>query len=182
MRIIPTEKIIALAISKIVPDVNIGYGNRLELHKFLANGKALDHQNFIISTDEKNYKQYPLIWIVGSILTDSIEDNLFLAKKARIIFSVNNACISDTNDQREVKSYSILSPIAEKAIERFTKSQLVGFEDKLNPKYSFFREPNYSENQKENATIDIWDALVIDTNLILNTNCLTHKELIECRN
>ena len=42
-----------------------------------------------------------------------------------------------------------------------------------NPIFGFSKVPNYSTNDfKEGEAIDIWDAIVIEAKLIINTNCL----------
>jgi hypothetical protein len=52
--------------------------------------------------------------------------------------------------------------------------------------FSFIELPNYSaptnkDNKlAQNYTIDVWDAVSVEVDLILNTNCLTKEKIKLC--
>lgn len=172
--IIPTERIIGGSAHKSNPDVQYHYGDQFELLNYLKTGKSYSQTNSIKKAGKEKWKQYPLIWFVQPVKTFStVDKDIFLVRNARLIIALNNPNISWLNSKREKESFSKLEPIAENLLNYFGRSQYVRFENQKNPIYSFEKAPNYSTTEgKSNEALDIWDAIVIEANLLLNINCL----------
>lgn len=172
--IIPTERIIGGAVYQSNPTVNYHYGDQFELLNYLKTGKSFSQTNSIIKSGKAKWKQYPLIWYVKpSMTTSTVDKDIFTLRNARIVIAINNPHLDWLNPEREKKSFIKLEPIAENLLNYFGRSQYVRFENQQSPIYSFDKVPNYSTTDgKSNEGLDIWDVIVIESNLLLNINCL----------
>lgn len=109
-----------------------------------------------------NATKYPLIWLVegwrGQIVVSGIE-------YTNVVFHISvNSNVQDLNETREPR-FDILYDIAENFIDELKASGV----KVLNTGYT--ERANFSA-QRESHTIDIWDTLILDTELLINTNCL----------
>lgn len=198
--VIPTELILGAAVFKTSPEVSYHWGHQKELLNYLTVGKSYSQINAFDVFDtvggfkndaykkcfkidgegeeNKNWKQYPLVWFVKPSMTYSTaEHGIYSVPNARIIIALNNSNLHELNDTREKNSFPKLVPIANRLLDHFKKAQNIRFEDQKNPIFGFDKVPNYSTtDHKDNEAIDIWDAIVIEAKLLINTNCLTLKE------
>lgn len=165
--IIPIEQIVGYAVNKAVSGVQYHWGDSYELQKYLRVGKGMEQMNSFGG----DYKQYPLIWLVKPFMTAKLPDGKhYRVNRMRLLFSLNNQNMSELNTERE-KSFDVLVPLANDLLKFFTKSSIAYFPDRRNPEFSFDRVPNYSVQNKSGA-VDIWDALVLEMDLIVNSLCV----------
>ena len=178
--IIPTELIIREVVSKVAPTAKYHWGHQLELLNYLTVGKSFSQGNAIQSktTPKTVWKQYPLIWYNKPNKTTTTEEHgIYKLQNARLIIAINNPNLSHLNTQREVESFSKIEPIANALLSHFKRAQNLRFEDIQNPIFSFDKVPNYSHTQNGYEGLDIWDAIVIEGNLLINTNCLDLEKI-----
>lgn len=87
-------------------------------------------------------------------------------RNCRFILATRELDVSLINSQRT--SYvNVLNPLLEEFLELLDSSNISrmpnGFEQE--------KVPNYNQGG-ENGQIDIWDAIVLDVELVINSNCL----------
>lgn len=132
------------------------YGNEEYLNKFLTLAKN---------------KAYPLVFLVNGSDDYDITRKEVTRSNARIIIAIQRQQVDLLNKTWYATDYAkILNPIAEKLINQLDKSGAA----RVSNDYSIQKLPNYTQNDSEdNATIDIWNALVLDFDSItFNTNCI----------
>jgi hypothetical protein len=158
--------------------VNYHWGNQQELNRYLIRkGENIQSENSIKEpAEEKKYK-YPLIWLVLPNTGTKYEADWIIHRKTRLVISKNTK--SDLlNDVRWNISFDLLTNIANTLLNKIEGVYMQIYKTTGNiPQVSITKYPNYSTNEKENKTIDIWDALVIDLDLIVKTNCITTEIL-----
>lgn len=183
--IIPTERAFAHAVAKTNPGVAFHWGHQRELLNYLRVGKSQSQINAIEDTAKPEaWKQYPLVWLVAPFKTFSTtQQGLFSVPNAKLVIAINNPNLAQLNNTREKESFPVIEKVANNLLTYFKKAQAVRFEDQQNPIFSFMKAPNYSAaEQNKNEAIDIWDAIVIEAKLLVNTNCLIlTKTESECR-
>lgn len=173
--IVPTETAFGHVVAKTNPGVAFHWGHQKELLNYLKVGKSYSQINAFNDTEMvENWKQYPLVWLVAPTMTFStVDPGLYSVPNARLVIALNNPNLSHLNDRREKESFPILEPIANNLLKYWKRAQTVRFENQQNPIFGFSKVPNYSTSDfKENEALDIWDAIVIEAKLIINTNCL----------
>lgn len=141
-------------------DASFGYGNQDALMKWLENKNKSSINKFL---NIPNSKKYPLIWLVegweGVNVVSGIE-----YRNITFHFSVNSN-IPALNEDRKPQ-FEMLFNVANKFIEQLKFSGI-----KVLPNLEFTKRANFLVSQNEN-TIDVWDTVVLRTNLLLNTNCI----------
>lgn len=174
--IVPTELAFGHVVEKANPGIAYHWGHQKELLNYLKVGKAHSQVNAIVdeAKPDQSWKQYPLVWLVMPTMSYSTaEAGIYNVPNARLVIALNNPHLSQLNIEREKESFSKLVPIANNILKQFKRVQSVRFENQQNPIFGFSKVPNYSTNDfKENEALDIWDAIVIEAKLIINTNCL----------
>lgn len=156
------------------------WGNQMELNNYLKVGKSQSQINAIEIAGKPIWKQYPLVWFVKPAPTQSTDDGLiYRVLNARIVIAVNSPDLSKLNTEREKHTFPKIVPIADSLLSYFKRAQVVRFENQQNPVFSYDKVANYSTTQNaSNTAIDIWDAIVIEANLLFNINCLSLTENI----
>lgn len=141
-------------------NVAFGYGNQDALMKWLENKNKSSINKFL---NIPNSKKYPLIWLVegweGVNVVSGIE-----YRNITFHFSVNSN-IPALNEDRKPQ-FEVLFEVANKFIEQLKFSGI-----KVLPNLEFTKRANFLVSQNEN-TIDVWDTVVLRTELLLNTNCI----------
>lgn len=178
------ERILGYQISQIdfnkVTDrpINYHWGGQQELSRYLINKGENAQVNNSLETDiSKKIFLYPLIWLVLPNIGVKGESDWVYHRNTRIVISKNTR--SDFfNQTRWSVSFEILSAIANTLLNNLNGKFFQIIKDSKGvEQIKFTKYPNYSTNSKDNKTIDVWDALAIDIDLILKTNCIT-KEII----
>ena len=156
------EKRLAEAFDQL-PEVNgfkpvYDWGNKFQLMALLK------------SYEDAKESPYPLIYQISNNWSqDKIRNKV--ESRLRLIIATRNLQTELLNKNRWAMSYqNVLWPVLgniEKVIER------AGIFDSL-PVYEMFNHPNYGNQENENFTTDIWDAIDIQFNepLIINNNCI----------
>lgn len=141
-------------------NVAFSYGNQDALMKWLENKNKSSINKFL---NIPNSKKYPLIWLVegweGVNVVSGIE-----YRNITFHFSVNSN-IPALNEDRKPQ-FEMLFDVANKFIEQLKFSGI-----KVLPNLEFTKRANFLVSQNEN-TIDVWDTVVLRTELLLNTNCI----------
>lgn len=140
--------------------VAYGYGNQEALLKWIEH-KNKQSVNRILGIG--GAKKYPLIWLVegweGVNVVSGIEYR-------NITFHISvNSNIPDLNIDRKPQ-FKLLFHVADDFIEQLKFAGI-----KILPNLEFTKRANFAVSQNEN-TIDVWDTVVIKTNLLINTNCI----------
>lgn len=142
--------------------VAYGHGDVDALKKWIAN-KNGQQVNKALGIDEAT--KYPLIWLVegwdGLKVVSGIEFE-------KVVFHVSvNSNIPDLNANRKPQ-FDILFDVSNEFI-----NQLKYHGVKVLPELKFTKRANFSVSQgKETKTIDVWDTVIIQAKLLINTNCL----------
>lgn len=116
---------------------------------------------------ESNISPYPLIYQLSnsseqSVIERTCETNLVL------ILACRNTDTTLLNENRWAMSYKeLLYPLLVYIETCFHKAGVFHWDGK----YKISEFPNYG-NGTENNTIDIWDALKLETSITINTNCI----------
>ena len=141
-----------------------GWGNKKELVKH------------ILLLSESNDDVYPLIWLLPS--KDNYTDNgLINTKDCVIIIAVRNTNEDQLNSIRWQKSFDlVLDPMSNFVIEGLMTSTVSRITD---GEWTIERFTDYSDeeekggdNEKENATIDLWDAIRFEASVEFTNECL----------
>ena len=120
--------------------------------------------------------RYPVVWLVYSV-TAEFENNISSLEEypgVRLVFAINNTADKSV-DERNQTTRVIIESICEKFLalmrqSSFTKYIRVNKTRKM--KRTF--HPNYSTStqQSKSGTIDIWDAITLDCDIILTPSCI----------
>lgn len=123
--------------------VKFSFGDDKELTSYLINNKS---------------NVYPLIWLIYPIIENHTLKKVDLPEASFILAVQTNNYLS--NKERFATNYkNVLIPLYNNFIELMQKSNIINMaESKKVIKY-----PNYSNenNDKENKTVDIWDAIKV---------------------
>jgi len=91
-----------------------------------------------------------------------------ITRNAKFVLAVRELDASMLNNDRWESSYkNFLNPLLERFLEQLNFSSIT----RLPNGYSASRVPNYSDASK-NAQIDLWDAVELECEIIMNNNCL----------
>lgn len=144
--------------------VAYGYGNVDALMKWIED-KNKQQVNDVLGI--ANATKYPLIWLVegwrGEKVVSGIEFN-------NVVFHISvNSNIPDLNVDRKPQ-FDTLFDVSNDFI-----NQLKFHGVKILPRLEYTKRANFSvskRSQKESYTIDVWDTIIIQTDLLINTNCI----------
>lgn len=119
--------------------------------------------------------KYPLVWLVYPYVKsyNNNAQNFDTYNNAKLIFAINND--ADKLVQTRVHTTKF---ILDSIIDEFTRlmrnssfKKYIYIDKVSDSKETWF--PNYStSNQKEGGTIEIWDAIVLETNIYVIPNCI----------
>ena len=145
--------------SKITQKPQFGWGDKLELNRYLEN---------------KKNDSYPLIWLLPTG-ENHHSDGDYCNKRLEIIIATLEEDENLYNPERYNQSFKIvLNPVTEQVIKGLTDS---GVTKIIGAKWDVFKHPNYSDNKyksdNSHGTIALWDVLKITFNEVeFNNNCL----------
>jgi hypothetical protein len=128
---------------------NYKWGDSLHLNKILK----------LYGNEQRN--PYPLIYNISNNYEVEKRTQHITYRPLSLVLATRNEHTDWTNGNRWATSYdNILFPLADYILQVFKKSQVFNWDSA----YKVFEYPNYSntDEKKENATTDIWDALRID--------------------
>ena len=111
---------------------------------------------------------YPLIWLLPS--KDTFNTDGTAERKCEFIIATRETRTELFNTERYEASFEIvLNPLTEYLVQGLQTSSVSDF---TSDDWSLIKYPNYSENEKENGTIDLWDATKLICEVRFNNNCL----------
>lgn len=140
-----------------------GWGNKKELNKHLA-----------LKNQDADDEIYPLIWLLPSkdVYT---ENGHLLNKDCSIIIATRETRVDMLNVQRWQKSFEyVLNPLANFVIEGLktsTVSKIIEDEFEVE-RFSDYSDNEEGGNEKESASIDLWDAVKVTASVEFTNNCL----------
>lgn len=179
------ERVLGYVISNIdfskVSDFPVQYhwGNQIELNRYLAfRGENINVINSFAENEKEIEHKYPLIWLVlPNKGTKGLSDWIYHRNTQLII--AKNTKSEYLNDTRWDISFALLSDIANMFLNNIEGNffEILRNSNNNYPLVEITKEPDYSANRKENGQVDIWDALVINVDIVLKTSCIT-KEII----
>lgn len=184
--IVDLETMLGYKLSKVdfssITDDSISYswGDESELINWikLKDDKTKYGGNFytISGTDKVNVnqkKKYPLVWLVTPVLGENQGDIKHFNRVSLIVCT--NTTEEWLNSTRWNKHIPMLQAIADNIIDKLKGSvRIVRNNGVLN--YSYRTIPKYSVSESggkesESKALDIWDAVVIDLELIIDSSC-----------
>jgi len=123
-------------------------------------------------TIEKNQLNYPLIWLVNG--KDEYDEFRQKAKRnnARLVIAMHSDKVDEFNPFIYQTDYKmILNPLLDNIIKALERSNISNIYE---GSYSIERLPNYSVTSRgdKNKTVDIWNAIVFDCSIEINSKCL----------
>ena len=147
--------------------LTFGYGSHKELLKVLR--KRSDNQAII----------YPLIWLVMPFTEDIF--SRYTKCNLRLILAMNNKNVNQFNDERNQYTYKLyLNPYIELIKQSLVKANTIDLVTKTSNVFNFFTQEKYPqyglpedfEGSDRNKTFHFWDAIVLDFEAKVNSNCL----------
>lgn len=141
------------------------WGNEDALHKWVEsmNKKALAKHLGI-----KGTKKYPLIWLVEGW---EGKKNTPGMKFEKVVFYIScNSTVAALNEDRVV-NFNLLYKIANDFIKELRYVIKIG-ENSISYKQKSNFSTVSSREEKKSITSDVWDTLIVEMDLIANTNCL----------
>lgn len=138
--------------------VKFNWGNQNDLNLFLSQFK------------EKT--KYPLIWLVDGVDEIDLIANK-ISRKTRLFIAKQSIHQTNTNPiiwDSEFKD--VLNPLLENVFKAFEKCDKTFIVDNL---YKIKRDANYSDKSSISATIDPWNVIILDFDLILYPNKCMNK-------
>lgn len=134
--------------------ISFSWGNEYDLNKYL----------------KANIKQgnYPLIWLVTGNENDDRMANV-ITRKCRFVIAINSVRLSELNPLIWNTDYRItLNPVKDNLLTALDNSGITRIVNANT--VTVRREPNYTSEKSANktATIDLWNAIVIDLEVEFN--------------
>lgn len=143
------------------------WGNELALNQFL-----------LASFKDKTFKTYPLIWLLPS--KDEYNSSLdILSKRVSLIISTRETNKDYLNDTRLQKSFKYtLIPLVDYVLQALNNGSIT---NSISIDIEQFKYPNYAVDDQE-PTIDRWDAIRIDLDVVFNNNCVNPIKWLKPKN
>ena len=148
--------------------LTFGYGSHKELLKVLR--KRSDNDSQI----------YPFLWLIMPF-TESIFQK-YTQGEFRLVLAMNNKNVNEFNDERNQGTYRYyLNPYIELIKQSLVKGNTIDLISNSGNLRNFFTQTKYPqygtpenfEGNDVNKTFHFWDAIVLDFNAKINSNCLT---------
>lgn len=168
------EKVLKRLISESVFEDNgnqfplsFSWGDQKELLQWI---RTKDKNIAALRAISENASKYPLIWLAPC--------KGHRHSKKEFLFSVTLIVSQITdpewlNETRWNTTMAFLEKVANFVIGAINSDRNLSIKrDDGVEKISFEFAPNYSTDNKGNNTLDIWDAIIIEMDLIMNINCL----------
>lgn len=112
--------------------------------------------------------RYPLIWLTISEDTYKTGTNFVRRNNARLILAMHSDKVDYFNPEVFNTDYKVvLNPLLANVLKALRNSSV----SRMDLEYKVQRLPNYSVNGS-NATLDVWNALILDCSIELTNNCL----------
>ena len=118
----------------------------------------------------KKDNTYPLIWLLPTSdeYNDVGSNNQSVIKDCSFVIATRETRTELFNDQRYVKTFEVvLNPLTDYLVKGLTESNIT---ERVGTEFSVFKHPNYSDDNTENGTIDLWDAVKLDINVKFKNN------------
>lgn len=163
-------------------EISYSWGDKYELNQWIVmKDKEISGKR---AFGKKNQSKYPLIWLITpleGIIT--AEGNLF--ENLQFIIAMNTKA-EWLNTTREKETMPILTKISNtflSILDRDKNASIIKKDGEI--KVKFKKVYNYQEvnsesfrsSENSNQTLDIWDAIVLKFDLIINNNCLKTLQL-----
>lgn len=114
-----------------------------------------------------NTSPYPLIYQTSNKSVQQTFGNTCEAN-LKLVLACRNTEVSLTNEERWAMSYkNILYPLVRNIEKCFDRCGVINWSGN----YDMQEFPNYG-NGKDNFTLDVWDAIVIDVKIQIISNCI----------
>lgn len=146
--------------------ISFAWGDQLELMQWI---KTKDEEIASLRAISQNATKYPLVWLTPTRVR---HDNADLRANITLIF----AQITEPewlNATRWNKTMPFLADVSNFVLNTIDKSKHFQIVKTQNYEVNYEYMPNYSTtNGKDNEGLDIWDAIVVNFDLIIKLNCL----------
>jgi len=137
-------------------------------HNIRYDWGTIDVLNKFLVLKESTSK-YPLIWLVTSKDTDDLLRNR-VTRNARFVIATRSNDVDAFNATQYQTDYiNILIPVYNNFITLLNSS---GISKIIDSKIEKELKPNYSVNDNGKGLITIWNAIVLDLEIELNTGCI----------
>jgi hypothetical protein len=154
--------------------INYSWGDEKELVKWIhyKDVKTQNSGNLYTISGDVNFpickrKKYPLVWLNTPVTGNNRNDIKEFSNVQIIVCS--NTTEEWLNSTRWTKHIPQLQAIADSIIENLRGAVSIKRDNGI-LNYNYRTIPNYSVVDESKA-IDNWDAVVINTDLLINTNC-----------
>lgn len=145
--------------------VAYSWGNEDALHKWI---EAMNKRQLAKSLGIDKSIKYPLIWLVEGW---KAKENIPGIKFEKVTFYIScNSTVAALNEDR-VPNFDLLYKVANDFIKELRFVIKISEESISYEKKSNFSTVS-SRIDKKSVTSDIWDTLIVQMDLIANTNCL----------
>jgi len=113
---------------------------------------------------------YPLIWLVNGIDSYDRRNVEVTRDRMKVIIAIKKADVDLFNPDWWQTDYKlVLNVVAENVVNAITKASNAYSSDN----YSLQRFPNYTQNNSEGVSVDVWNAITIEFDSVtFNNNCL----------
>jgi hypothetical protein len=144
--------------------VSYSWGNEAALHQWIAD---MNKKQINKALGLSGAKKYPLIWLVQGW---KAKQDLAGYKFEKVIFYISSNSKIETLNEARVPNFELLYSVANDFIKQLR------FVVKIAEKSIAYEErPNFSVKKGKDGqaiTVDVWDTLIVEMELIVNTNCL----------
>jgi len=145
--------------------VAYSWGNEDALHKWI---EAMNKRQLAKSLGIDKSIKYPLIWLVEGW---KAKENIPGIKFEKVTFYIScNSTVAALNEDR-VPNFDLLYKVANEFIKELRFVIKISEESITYEKKSNFSTVS-SRQDKKSITSDVWDTLIVQMDLIANTNCL----------
>lgn len=145
--------------------VAYSWGNEDALHKWI---EAMNKRQLAKSLGIDKSIKYPLIWLVEGW---KAKENIPGIKFEKVTFYIScNSTVAALNEER-VPNFDLLYKVANDFIKELRFVIKISEESIIYEKKSNFSTVS-SRQDKKSITSDVWDTLIVQMDLIANTNCL----------
>lgn len=144
--------------------VAYGYGDVDALLKWI---ESTNKNQVAKSLGLKDVPKYPLIWLVEG--WEGVKSLSGFEFKKVIFHIAVNSNVHDLNENRKAQ-FETLYQVADDFIGQMQRNGI-----KIMPEIRYTKRANFSVSKREQGesyAVDIWDTLIVQTDLLINTNCI----------
>ncbi len=144
--------------------VAYSWGNEAALHQWI---ESMNKKQINKALGLPGAKKYPLIWLVEGW---KAKQDLSGYKFTKVVFYISVNSKVDTLNENRVPNFDEIYKVANDFVSKLRlvlkiAEKSIGYEEKAN--FSVKKG-----NDGKALTIDVWDTLIVEMDLIVNTNCL----------